>query len=79
MLQSLGLQTNGKLIVDFIYPIIPLKMSMLYGWRGSEQPSPSCVTFGIWIILSSKQRVKDRKAWCAAVHGVEKSWTQLSD
>ena len=23
--------------------------------------------------------VNDRKAWCAAVHGVTKSWTQLSD
>ena len=23
--------------------------------------------------------VKDRKAWHAAVHGVTKSWTQLSD
>ena len=23
--------------------------------------------------------VKDREAWSAAVHGVEKSWTQLSD
>ena len=25
------------------------------------------------------ERVKDREAWRAAVHGVAKSWTQLSD
>ena len=26
-----------------------------------------------------QEMVKDREACCAAVHGVEKSWTQLSD
>ena len=26
-----------------------------------------------------KEMVKDREAWHAAVHGVTKSWTQLSD
>ena len=26
-----------------------------------------------------RELVMDRKAWCAVIHGVSKSWTRLSD
>ena len=26
-----------------------------------------------------REMVKDREAWCAAVHGVTKGWTEVSD
>ena len=29
--------------------------------------------------VQAPEIVKDREAWCAAVHGITKSWTQLSD
>ena len=38
------------------------------------------ITDSIDVNLSKgPEMVKGRKTWCAAVHGVSESWTQLSD
>ena len=38
------------------------------------------ITHLIYVTLSElRELVMDREAWGAAVHGVRKSWTQLSD
>ena len=45
----------------------------------TEDEMAGCIIDSTDISLNKLQEiVKDREAWCPAVHGVAKSWTQLS-